>query len=62
MKRIILDPDGFVVIEFNTDEEYTKFVHKVPPGPAFAQMRYHNKELRLSWKLADLGTVQFINL
>lgn len=61
--RIILDPDGLVVLEFDTFEDRASFVKfRVPKGPVFNAMRPSTEWPRLTWKLTDLKSVTVLDV
>lgn len=58
--RIILDPDGLVVLEFDTFEDRASFVKfRVP---VFNAMRPSTEWPRLTWKLTDLKSVTVLDV
>ncbi len=55
IRRIIIDPTGYVALEFDTFDDRADFCHWIPPGMVYGDTRHNTgaPPWRLTWKLAD---------
>lgn len=61
--RIILDPSGFVVIEFDNEEARSEFIDNcVPGGTPYGAMRINtaSSPFHVAWKLSDLELITIV--